>query len=48
MYVTNFVSKIDEKYISRDQFHQLKNPKWLYCRIETLRGQFANDPNSRG
>ncbi len=30
------------------QFHQLKNSQWLYCKIETLGGQFANDPNPRG
>ena len=39
-----FVSKIDKIYLG-DQFHQFKNPRWLYCKIETLRSQFANNPN---
>ena len=37
MYVTNFVSKIDKKNVLRgNQFYQLKNHRWLYCKIETL------------
>ena len=35
MHVTNFVSKIDKKCAWRGQFHQLKNPRQLYCKIET-------------
>ena len=48
MHVTNFVSKIDKKYTQRGQFHQLKNPMWLFCKIKTQGGQFANDPNPGG
>jgi hypothetical protein len=48
MHVTNFVSKIDKKCTWRGQFHQLKNPRWLFCKIETQGGQFANDPNPGG
>ena len=47
MHVTNFVSKIDKKMYLEGQFQQLNNHKWLYCKIETLRGQYANDPNPR-
>jgi hypothetical protein len=34
--VTNFINKIDKKKMYLEgQFHQLKNPRWLYCKIET-------------
>ena len=36
MHVTNFVSKIDKKMYLEGQFHQLKNLRWLYCKIEIL------------
>ena len=36
MHVTNFVSKIDKNMYLKGQFHQLKNLRWLYCKIETL------------
>jgi hypothetical protein len=48
MHVTNCVSKIDKKYTLRGQFYQLKSLRWLYCKIETPEGQFANDRNPRG
>ena len=47
MHVTNFVSKIDKKCTSMGQFHQLKNHMWLYYKIETQGGRFANNPNLR-
>ena len=37
MYMTNFINKIDKKYIQRDQFYQFKN----------LRGLFVIKPNSK-
>jgi hypothetical protein len=47
MHVTNFVSKIDKKCTERGQFHQLRNPRWLYCKIKTPWGLFATEPNPR-
>ena len=43
-----YVSKIDKKCTYRGQFHQFKNLKWLYSKIETLGDQFTNDPNPKG
>ena len=48
MHMTNFVCKIDKKYTYRGQFHQLKNSRWLYYKIETSGNQFANDSNLKG
>jgi hypothetical protein len=47
MNVTNFVSKIDKKVYFEGSISPIKKPKWLYCKIETQGGQFANDPNPR-
>ena len=47
IHMTNFVNKIDKKYIWRGQFHQFKNPRWLFCKIKTPGGLFATEPNPR-
>ena len=46
--MTNFVGKTNKKKYLKGQFHQFKNLMWLYYKIETLGGQFANNPNPRG
>jgi hypothetical protein len=49
MHVINFVSKIDKKmYLDGSISPIKKNPKWLYCKIETPEDQFANDSNPGG
>ena len=48
MHMINFVSKIDKKYTQRDQFHQFKNLRWLYCKIKTSWDLFATEPNPQG
>ena len=43
----NFIAKLTKKMYLEELISTIKKPKWLYCKIETLGSQFANNSNPR-